>query len=53
MDQMAEHLGTGSDETRQAISAALPMLIGAMGHNAAQPEGANVPANILISPTYG
>lgn len=40
MQQMAQQLGANSDQIQTAVSAALPMLLGALGNNAAQPQGA-------------
>ncbi|MBO9679625.1 MAG: DUF937 domain-containing protein [Acidovorax sp.] len=40
LQQMAEQLGASPSETENAVSAALPMLLGSLGHNAAQPQGA-------------
>lgn len=40
LQQMAEQLGASPSETESAVSAALPMLLGSLGHNAAQPQGA-------------
>ena len=39
--QLAQQLGAGTEQTEQAVAAALPMMLGAMGQNAAQPQGAN------------
>ncbi len=44
MQQMAQQLGTDMAQTQQAVGAALPLMLGALGRNAAQPEGA---ANLL------
>lgn len=44
MQQMAQQLGADTAQTQQAVGAALPLLMGALGRNAAQPEGA---ANLL------
>lgn len=41
LQQMAQQLGTDTAQTQQAISAALPLLLGALGRNAAQPGGAD------------
>ncbi len=38
--QVANQLGTDPQQTEGAIQAALPLLLGAMGKNASQPEGA-------------
>jgi hypothetical protein len=40
MQQMAGQLGTNPQQTQGAIQAALPLLLGAMGKNASQPQGA-------------
>lgn len=40
MQQMAQQLGTDTAQTQSAVSAALPLLLGALGNNAAQPQGA-------------
>ncbi len=40
LQQISEQLGTGQAQTAGAISAALPMILGAMGRNASQPQGA-------------
>lgn len=40
LQQMAQQLGTDTAQTQQAVSAALPLLLGALGRNAAQPQGA-------------
>ncbi|MGP1693703.1 MAG: DUF937 domain-containing protein, partial [Giesbergeria sp.] len=40
MQQMSQQLGTSPAETASAVSAALPLLLGALGRNAAQPQGA-------------
>ena len=40
MQQMAQQLGTDTVQTQSAVSAALPLLLGALGNNAAQPQGA-------------
>ena len=40
LQQMSQQLGTGQMQTASAISAALPLLLGALGKNAAQPQGA-------------
>lgn len=38
--EMAQSLGIPAAQTESAISAALPLLVGAMGRNAGQPQGA-------------
>ncbi len=40
MQQMSSQLGLGEQQTSQAVSAALPLLLGALGKNASQPQGA-------------
>lgn len=40
LQQMAQQLGSSTSETEDAVGAALPLLLGALGHNAAQPQGA-------------
>lgn len=40
LQQMAQQLGTDTTQTQSAVSAALPLLLGALGNNAAQPQGA-------------
>lgn len=40
-DQIAQQLGTDSQTTNNAISAALPMIVGALGRNAQSPQGAS------------
>lgn len=40
MQQLAQQLGTDTAQTQSAVGAALPMLLGALGSNAAQPQGA-------------
>ena len=44
---IGSQLGTDSETTQQAIGAALPMLMGALGRNAATPEGAEALAGAL------
>jgi len=38
--QIAGQIGASADQTRDAIGAALPMLLGALGRNAQEPQGA-------------
>ncbi len=40
LQQVSQQLGTGQMQTASAISAALPLLLGALGKNTAQPQGA-------------
>lgn len=40
LQQMAQQLGTSPEQTEEAVGAALPMLLGTMGRNAAEPQGA-------------
>jgi|SRR5690606_11188882 len=40
VEQVARQLGIDSTQASSAISAALPLLMGALGRNASQPEGA-------------
>ena len=40
LQQISQQLGTGQVQTSNAIGAALPLLLGALGKNAAQPGGA-------------
>ena len=40
LHQISQQLGLAPDETANAVSAALPLLMGALGRNASQPEGA-------------
>lgn len=40
MQHMAQQLGANSEQIQTAVSAALPLLLGALGKNAAQPQGA-------------
>lgn len=40
LQQLAQQLGTDTAQTQEAVSAALPMMLGALGQNAAQPQGA-------------
>ena len=41
MQQIGQQLGTGQAQTAGAVAAALPMILGAMGRNASQPQGAD------------
>ena len=40
LQQISQQLGTGHAQTAGAVAAALPMILGAMGQNASQPQGA-------------
>ncbi|MCK9490183.1 MAG: DUF937 domain-containing protein [Xanthomonadales bacterium] len=40
MQQISQQLGLGQAQTAGALSAALPLLMGALGRNASQPQGA-------------
>ena len=40
LQQIADQLGTNPSQAQSTVSAALPMLLGALGRNAAQPQGA-------------
>src|SRR5690606_1099782 len=40
MQSMAQQLGMDNVETERAVGTALPMLLGALGNNASQPQGA-------------
>ena len=44
---IAQQIGTDADTAGNAISAALPMLVGALGHHAQQPDGAAALFNAL------
>ena len=41
LQQLSQQLGTDTAQTQQAVAAALPLMLGAMGQNAAQPQGAD------------
>lgn len=41
MQQISQQLGTGQAQTAGAIAAALPVILGAMGRNTSQPDGAD------------
>ena len=41
LQQISQQLGTGQAQTAGAIAAALPVILGAMGRNASQPDGAD------------
>ena len=40
MQQISQQLGTDTAQTQDAVSAAIPMLLGTLGQNASQPQGA-------------
>ncbi len=40
LQQISQQLGTGQAQTAGAVAAALPMILGMMGRNASQPQGA-------------
>lgn len=40
LQQMAQQLGASPAQTQDAVGAALPLLLGTLGRNAAQPQGA-------------
>src|SRR5690625_2989998 len=40
MQQISSRLGIDEQQTSQAVGAALPLLMGALGKNASQPQGA-------------
>ena len=41
LQQLAQQLGTNTEQAQQAVGAALPLMLGAMSQNAAQPQGAD------------
>lgn len=41
VQQLSRQLGTDPDQTGNAVAAALPLLLGALGRNSAQPQGAH------------
>lgn len=47
IQQLSRQIGADQASTQKAISAALPMLLGALGRNAASPEGARALNNAL------
>ncbi|MEM6795085.1 MAG: DUF937 domain-containing protein [Acidobacteriota bacterium] len=47
IQQMSQQLGIGSQETSRAVSAALPMLVGALAKNTSQSGGAQALAGAL------
>jgi len=40
LEQLSQQLGTSGPQTESAVGAALPLLLGALGRNASQPQGA-------------
>lgn len=40
MQQISQQLGTDTAQTQDAVTAAVPMLLGTLGQNASQPQGA-------------
>ena len=40
LNQLSQQLGTDHSQTREAVGTALPLLMGALGRNAAEPQGA-------------
>jgi hypothetical protein len=40
LQQVSQQLGIGQMQASSAVSAALPLLLGALGRNTAQPQGA-------------
>ena len=53
VQQMSSQLGASPDATRNAISAALPVLLGAMQRNASRPEGAQSLHNAVVRDHVG
>ncbi len=47
LQQVAQKLGLDTAQTQQAVGAALPLLLGALGNNASQPQGAQSLLNAL------
>lgn len=47
VQQVSQHLGLDQNQATQAVSAALPLLMGALGSNASQPQGAQSLLNAL------
>ena len=52
-EQIAQKLGISASQASSAISTALPLLLGAMGHNASQPQGAQALYGALQSDHAG
>ena len=53
LQQIAQQLGAGQAQTAGAVSAALPLLLGALGRNASQPQGAQALFGALQSDFAG
>lgn len=47
LQQVSQQLGLDSAQTHQAVGSALPLLLGAMGQNASEPQGAQSLLNAL------
>ncbi|WP_295517072.1 DUF937 domain-containing protein [uncultured Stenotrophomonas sp.] len=47
LQQVSQQLGLDSSQTTQAVGSALPLLLGAMGQNASEPQGAQSLLNAL------
>ncbi|AWH52759.1 calcium-binding protein [Stenotrophomonas sp. ESTM1D_MKCIP4_1] len=47
LQQVSQQLGLDSAQTSQAVGSALPLLLGAMGQNASEPQGAQSLLNAL------
>lgn len=47
LQQVSQTLGVDSNQASQAIQSALPLLLGALGHNASNPQGAQSLLNAL------
>ncbi|MCK9508302.1 MAG: DUF937 domain-containing protein [Pigmentiphaga sp.] len=47
LSQLSQQLGASESQTREAVGAALPMLLGTLGHNAGQINGAQSLFNAL------
>ena len=41
LQQISQQLGAGQTQTAGAVAAALPLILGALGHNTSQPQGAS------------
>jgi len=53
LERIAQQLGAGQAQTAGAVSAALPLLLGALGRNASQPQGAEALYGALQSDFSG